>query len=140
MITIIKGSLNDVVVTLQERSLLDTKIYIFVVVRDLTNETIIFTATNISDNITRYDEFLIEEVAAGSVDFTDGKINLAPGAYTYQVYEAPIESPQDLDPDSYSPPLNLVEQSQLVCVGNPEENLPTYTDETIVLPTYVEPQ
>jgi L-lysine 2,3-aminomutase len=95
MIHILKNTVNDCVFTLRENSSLwnisgITPYYLFQFTSENTNQSIYFTATDITpqSSITRYDEFYIIETGSTYQNLTAGTINLNPGGYyTYQIYE-----------------------------------------------------
>ena len=99
MILLEQNTVNDVFLTLKEKSTLITPEYLFKFVNDITFEEKIFLAANISTATDRYDEFLIELVSSNSENLYSGKIYLKDsGFYHYYVYEQEVSSPQNLDP------------------------------------------
>lgn len=140
MITIYKNTENTVCLTLTERAQYTQSVFLFKFTREISNQQIIFTAENISDNTERYDKFIIEEVDSDNEDLSIGKVNLAEGKYHYQIYEAPETSPQSLDPDDYSPALEIVEDGFVMVTDPSDTGLSTYTadDDDNVLPIYTE--
>jgi hypothetical protein len=87
MIRLEPNTVNSVVVTLNELATLATPFYLFEFIKDDTNETKIFTATNVSTSRSRYDEFNIT-TTTGTEDLLNGVIDLkTKGYYTYNIYE-----------------------------------------------------
>ena len=95
MIRLEPNTVNSVVVTLNELATLATPYYLFEFIKDDTNETKIFTASNVSTSRSRYDEFNIT-TTTGTEDLLNGVIDLkTKGYYTYNIYEQ--VSPTNLD-------------------------------------------
>lgn len=96
MIKILKNEVNRVVVTLTENVTIPSPVYfLFEFISDNSLSNKVFTATDISPNICRYNEFMIEETD-GVEDLLDGVINLEPnGYYKYNVYQ--MSDPTNLD-------------------------------------------
>lgn len=87
MIYLKKNTSNDVVLTLNEnRTITGDTFYTFLFTNDQTNVSKIFTATNLSSNVNRYDQFTIIESL--TEDLTGGTVNLDNGTYRYSIYEA----------------------------------------------------
>jgi hypothetical protein len=87
MIRLEPNTVNSVVVTLNELATLATPFYLFEFIKDDTNETKIFTASNVSTSRSRYDEFNIT-TTTGTEDLLNGVIDLkTKGYYTYNIYE-----------------------------------------------------
>lgn len=87
MVLINKNSNNTMVLTLTENSTLTNPFYLFNFVSDVTNESVNFIATDLSNYTDRYNKFLITETS-GTQILTSGTIELNPaGSWTYKVYE-----------------------------------------------------
>ena len=96
MIKLQKDTINRVVVTLTEKVTIPAPVYfLFEFISDDTKISKIFTATDISNNICRYNEFTIEETD-GVEDLLNGIIDLEPnGYYHYNIYQ--MSDPTNLD-------------------------------------------
>lgn len=103
MIKITRGTINDVVVTLYEKTTIavDDVHYLFQFTKFDANESTYCIPTDTSDYINRYNEFEILET--DSPDPLAGEVSLQEGRYYYYVYEQ--ESTTNLDPSG----LTLVE-------------------------------
>ncbi len=89
MILINKDSLNTVILTLTENSSLMFPHYIFEFTNDIQDNTVIFSATDLSTFGCRYNRFEITETGTTYTDNNNGIINLVPSGYwTYNVYES----------------------------------------------------
>ena len=96
MIRLEPNTVNSVVVTLNELATLATPYYLFEFIKDDTNETKIFTASNVSISKSRYDEFNIT-TTTGTEDLLNGVIDLkTKGYYTYNIYEQVSSTNLDL--------------------------------------------
>ena len=96
MIRLEPNTVNSVVVTLTELATLATPYYLFEFIKDDTNETKIFTASNVSVSRSRYDEFNIT-TTTGTEDLLTGVIDLkTKGYYTYNIYEQVSSTNLDL--------------------------------------------
>ena len=81
MIKLEKDTVNRVVVTLTEKVTITAPVYfLFEFISDDTLKSKIFTATDISNNICRYNEFSIE-VTSGVEDLLNGIIDIEPNGY-----------------------------------------------------------
>ncbi len=60
MIKLEQNTINDVVLTLREMTTISNPFYLFEFVSDDTNESKVFTASDVSTNKGRYNEFKIE--------------------------------------------------------------------------------
>jgi len=96
MIKINENEINKAIFTLTEKvTLLPPVYFLFEFISDTTLKSKIFTASDISTNICRYNEFIIEETD-GVEDLLNGVINLEPnGYYKYNVYQ--MSDPTNLD-------------------------------------------
>jgi len=62
--------------------------YLFNFISDDTQESILFTAPDVSPNPIRYNRFLITETGSTYINLTGGTIHLStPGYYHYDVYQ-----------------------------------------------------
>ena len=96
MIRLEPNTVNSVVVTLTELATLATPYYLFEFIKDDTNETKIFTASNVSASKSRYDEFNIT-TTTGTENLLNGVIDLkTKGYYTYNIYEQVSSTNLDL--------------------------------------------
>lgn len=87
MLLINKNSNNTLVLTLTEKSMLSSPTYLFRFTSDLTRESVLFIASNLSTQTQRFDKFLITETS-GTTNLTSGVINLSPtGFWKYEIYE-----------------------------------------------------
>ena len=126
MIKIKKNTKVQVALTLTEKVTITSPIYIFSFVHDLTFETVNFILTDSSPYPERYNLFEIEEP-----DY-----NFKKGFYCYTIYEAEVDSPQETDPNNYSPSLNVLEKGK-VYVWETETELPTFdTGVKTEIPTF----
>jgi hypothetical protein len=78
MILFEKGTVKDLVLSLEKISL-ESPIYVFEFVNDITNEIVIFEALNESLYIERYSEF--------EINVNNYFLNATEGFWTYQVFE-----------------------------------------------------
>jgi len=89
MINLEPESLNTVALTLTEKSTITATpvYYLFEFINDESNVSKLFTATDISTNKSRYNEFVIE-TTEGVEDLLTGVIKLdTKGFYKYNIYE-----------------------------------------------------
>ena len=82
MILFEKGTINELVLSLGKTSL-ESPIYLFEFVNDITNELVTFEAINESIYISRYSLFLI--------DVNEYFLNSKTGFWTYRVFEYQVE-------------------------------------------------
>ncbi len=90
LIKINPNSINRIAPTLSEKvTLTGSNVYfLFNFTNDDTNESIFFTASDVSPNIFRYNEFYITETGSTFTDYTNGIINMSPeGFWKYKVYQ-----------------------------------------------------
>lgn len=87
MIYLKRNQTNDVVLTLAEKNTITgSTFYLFSFVNDNTNVEKLFTAPDISDSTTKYNEFNIV-ITGGTEDLTTGIIDLETnGFYKYTCY------------------------------------------------------
>jgi hypothetical protein len=103
MILINKGEVNQVVLTLSERTTITDACYLFEFIKDGSIGSVIyFIATDVSLNKLRYNQFSIEENSVA--DVLNGVITLDVCDYKYTVYEQ-VDGSTNLDPTG----LNVVE-------------------------------
>ena len=83
--------------TLTEKSTLSSPYFLFQFTSDITNDSIVFLASDLSNYTDRYNKFLITETS-GTVNLSSGTIELNPtGTWTYRVFEQTSSS--NLDPN-----------------------------------------
>ena len=124
MIKLIKNQTNRVVVTASENVTLSAPVYfLFELISDDTKFAKVFTANDISNNICRYNEFLVE-VTDGTEDLLNGVINLnINGYYKYNVYQ--MSDATNLDIASTS---GIVETGKLYLKGDLKPVTTSYND------------
>jgi hypothetical protein len=83
---LIKNSANTVYFTLAEKATLASPYYLFKVESLDTNESILFTGTDLSDNTDRFNKFTITETS-GATNYTASTVSLNVGEWNYYVYE-----------------------------------------------------
>ena len=95
MITITRGTINTIVLTLTEKLSIGNPTFLFVFSNDQTRQAYSCIAADQSEYPYRYNEFLITEIA--SPDPLTGEVSLpSPGDYHYAVYQQ--TSTSNLDP------------------------------------------
>ena len=124
MIKLIKNQTNRVIVTASENATLSAPVYfLFELISDDTKFAKVFTANDISNNICRYNEFLVE-VTDGTEDLLNGVINLnINGYYKYNVYQ--MSDATNLDIASTS---GIVETGKLYLQGDLKPVTTSYND------------
>jgi len=124
MIKLIKNQTNRVIVTASENVTLSAPVYfLFELISDDTKFAKVFTANDISNNICRYNEFLVE-VTDGTEDLLNGVINLnINGCYKYNVYQ--MSDATNLDIASAS---GIVETGKLYLQGDLKPVTTSYND------------
>jgi len=124
MIKLIKNQTNRVIVTASENATLSAPVYfLFELISDDTKFAKVFTANDISNNICRYNEFLVE-VTDGAEDLLNGVINLnINGYYKYNVYQ--MLDATNLDIASTS---GIVETGKLYLKGDLKPVTTSYND------------
>lgn len=124
MIKLIKNQTNRVIVTASENVTLSAPVYfLFELISDDTKFAKVFTANDISNNICRYNEFLVE-VTDGAEDLLNGVINLnINGYYKYNVYQ--MSDSTNLDIASTS---GIVETGKLYLKGDLKPVTTSYND------------
>ena len=127
MIRFVKGAVNDVVVTLYENSTVINPIYLFEFRSQQSNVHYYFIATDISDYITRYNRFEVEEVEGA--DTLNGEVELGKeGYYDYTVYQTTLLGTSGLTTAADAVPYILkTVEAGLVFVELPEVETITYT-------------
>jgi hypothetical protein len=126
MIKLKKNIKTQIALTLSEKVTIASPIYIFSFVHDLTFEVVNFILPDVSQYPERYNSFEIIE----------SDYNFKKGFHCYTVYEAEVDSPQDTDPNNYSPSLNVLEKGK-VYVWETETELPTFdTGVKTEIPTF----
>lgn len=87
MLLINKGEVNNIFVTLSERTSITNPTYLFEFVNDITKHSTIFIAQDISEYTYRYNQFVITETS-GTNYLTSGIITLSESMfYTYRIFE-----------------------------------------------------
>ena len=96
MIKLIQNTSNTVVLTLREVTTLAVPYYVFNFVSDDTNISKVFTGVDISTNVNRYNEFVIE---LNSVEDLENSIIDLPlkGFYKYEIYSTAVLNDLDLN-------------------------------------------
>ena len=124
MILLKKDTINRTIVTVTENATLSTPVYfLFELINDNTKFAKVFTANDISTNICRYNEFLIE-VTTGTEDLLNGVINLnINGYYSYNIYQ--MADPTNLDISLTS---GVVETGKVYLQGDKKPITSSYTD------------
>ena len=96
MILLNQNTTNDVVLTLKELTTISNPYYLFEFISDDTNVAKLFTGADISTNVNRYNEFIIE-LTSGTEDLLDSVIKLPlKGFYKYNVYSQVYPNSFDL--------------------------------------------
>lgn len=86
MIKLEKNYLNEIALTLNEKSTIENGFFLFEFISDDTNESKIFTAFDLSTNKARFNKFAITTTES-TEDLLNGLINLkTQGYYTYKIY------------------------------------------------------
>ena len=124
MILLKKDTINRTIITATENATLSAPVYfLFEFINDTTKFAKVFTAADISTNICRYNEFLIE-VTDGAEDLLNGVINLnINGYYSYLVYQ--MADPTNLDISLTS---GVVETGKVYLQGDKKPITSSYTD------------
>lgn len=86
MVLINKNTTNFCYFTLTEKATLAAPYYLFKLESIDTSDITIFSATDLSSNVERYNKFMITETGA-TLNYTAGTISLNPGEYNYTAYE-----------------------------------------------------
>lgn len=89
MITITKNSVNDFVVTLNERGQLTNPYYLMNCKSNNTKESLNFIVPSLSSN-SRYNELRLIETGstANNLNISAGTVNLSTGFHSYKLYES----------------------------------------------------
>lgn len=122
MIIIKQGQTNQIVVTLTEKKVTSTSIYLFEFVNQTSSDKFYCVSPDVSTSKNRYNEFCIEEMtdASGTTNPYDSEILLAlSGFYYYNVYENPSSL---LSPSG----LNQVETGKCLVLANKTITAPVY--------------
>lgn len=89
MIYLEQNLVNPVILQLTQNSNLLTPSYLFEFINDITPSNILyFTGTDLSSYKCKYNKFDITLTGSSNVNLTGSTININPGSYTYNVYEA----------------------------------------------------
>jgi len=112
--TINKNAINDIVVTVTEKTTIDNPIYLFEFFNKETKDFSYCISENTSTQ-DRYDSFSIEDT--NTPDPLMGQVNLTTGEYRYKIYQQ--TSSTNLDPDNTTPAefTDWVEQGVLDVFG-----------------------
>lgn len=87
MLLINKNANNTLILTLTEKVTIPSPTFLFKFTNDLTRESVLFISTNLSNQTSRYDKFLITETS-GTINASSGVINLNPtGFWKYEIFE-----------------------------------------------------
>ena len=87
MLLINKGEINNIFVTLAEKTTLSNPTYLFDFVNDITRHKITFIAQDVSQYTYRYNQFVITETS-GTNYLTSGVITLSESMfYSYRIFE-----------------------------------------------------
>jgi hypothetical protein len=116
-----KNSGNTCYFTLTENSTLSNPYYLFNFVSLDSNQSIFFTGTDLSSNLSRYNKFTITETS-GSTNFTAATISLSVGEWNYYAYEMTGQTNLHL-----SGTTSLVEQGLVFVSGITTPSTFTYT-------------
>lgn len=112
------------IMTLTEKSTLSSPYFLFEFKSDITNERVVFLASDLSNYTDRYNKFLITETS-GTIDLTSGTIELNPtGTWTYRVFEQTSSSNLDTNLVDNKTPLEI----GIVKVKGTETNYDTNSD------------
>ena len=124
MIKLDKETINRVIVTATENVTITAPVYfLFEFINDSTKFSKVFTASDISTNTCRYNEFLIE-VTTGVEDLLTGVIDLKTnGYYTYNVYQMASETNLDIALTN-----GVVETGKVYLKGDIKPITSSYTD------------
>ena len=127
MLFLKRDTSNTVVLTLQENATITatTPNYLFEFISDDSNVAKLFTATDSSSNVCRYNQFIIS-VTGGTENLTGGTIDLTNnGYYKYNVYEQ--VSATNL---AISGTTSKVETGKMFLSGTTLPIITEYTDQT----------
>lgn len=121
MIKLTKDTSSNVVLTLREKTTISNPYYVFKFVSDDTNVSKIFTGVDISTNLVRYNEFVIELNAVE--DLENSIIDLEKGFYKYEIYSTEVLNDLDLDNAT-----ELVESGKVYVNGTEQLTKVTYSE------------
>tara|TARA_R110001599_G_scaffold222508_1_gene421600 strand:- start:1332 stop:1736 length:405 start_codon:yes stop_codon:yes gene_type:complete len=124
MIKLDKETINRVVITATEKTTITAPVYyLFELISDNTKFAKVFTASDISNNICRYNEFIVE-ITDGAEDLLNGVINLnTNGYYSYNVYQMASETNLDISLTS-----GVVESGKMYLQGDKKPVTSSYND------------
>ena len=121
MIRLTQNTSSNVVLTLSEVTTLSNPYYVFEFISDDTNISKVFTGVDISSNISRYNEFVIELNTVE--DLNNSIIDLkTKGFYKYKIYSTAILN--DLDLNNVT---ELVESGKVYVKGLEQISKVTYS-------------
>lgn len=118
---------NTVVLTLQEKTTItgQTPYYLFEFTNDDTNESKVFTASDLSTCTRRYNEFIIT-LTGGTESLTGGTITLSPNGYwKYNIYQMTGQTNLNI-----SNTISMVENGKVYVSGTTLPVITEYTGET----------
>jgi len=121
MIKLIENTSNTVVLTLREVATLVNPYYVFNFTKDDTNISKVFTGVDISTNVNRYNEFIIE--LNSTEDLENSIIDLEKGFYKYKIYSTAVLNDLDL-----SNVTELVESGKVYVDGAEQITKVTYSE------------
>ena len=122
MIYLVQNTSNTVVLTLQEATTISSPYYVFEFISDDTDISKIFTGVDVSTNVVRYNEFVIELNAVE--DLNNSVIDLPlKGFYTYNIYSTAVIN--DLDLNNVT---ELVEVGKVYVDGSEQLTKVTYSE------------
>lgn len=109
MIAIYPGVTNSVALTLNEKKTSNNTDVLFEFINQSSGLIKLFTQTDISPATSRYNLFEVRNTT--TENFYNGQVNLTPaGSWLYNVYEMPVSSPPDLNPNNA---IKLLEQGKV---------------------------
>ncbi len=117
MITIQKAQANNIVFTLYELTSISNAVYLLELHNNQDHsQKVVVLGTNLSANVSRYDEFLITE--DDSEDLANAIVSLDRGDYDYFVWQSPNSD--------YANRVSIVESGKCKVIGEGEETF-TFT-------------
>ena len=123
MITITRGTINTIILTLTEKASIGNPVFLFVFSSDQARQAYSCIAADQSEFTYRYNEFLITETA--SPNPLTGEVSLpSPGDYHYAVYQQ--TSTSNLDPTLAD---GLLETGKLIVSTTSSDTNNTYDSE-----------
>jgi|SRR6185437_135306 len=123
MITITRGTVNTIVLTLTENISISNPVFLFVFTNDQTRQAYQCIAADQSGFTYRYNEFFISETASPA-PFAGGVSLPSPGDYHYAVYQQ--TSTSNLDPTLAE---RLLETGKMIVLASSSDTNNTYDSE-----------